>query len=42
MTGIAQHQLKRMFTRWKFDTGLGLTSPKMKMGLVLCNRLLGI
>ena len=42
MFGVAQHQLKRMFTRWKFDTRLGLTRPEMKMRLVLCNRFLGI
>src|SRR6267143_1112350 len=42
MLGVAQHELKSMFSRWKFDTCLGLARAKMKMRLVLCNRFVGI
>src|SRR5580692_32333 len=42
MTRVAQYQLKCVFSGWKLDTGLGLSGPKMKMRLVLCNRFLGI
>ena len=31
MAGVAQHELKRMFSRWKFDTRLGLARAKMQM-----------
>ncbi len=42
MTGIAEHELERMFAGGQFDTCLGLTRSKMKMGFILRNRFVGI
>ena len=42
MTGVAQHELKCMFSGWKFDARFGLARSKMKMCLVLRNRFVGI
>jgi len=42
MLGVAQHELKSMFSGWKFDTRLGLARAEMKMRLVLCNRFIGV
>src|SRR5260370_2559558 len=42
MLGVAEHELKGMFSGWKFDTRLGLARAKMKMRLVLWNRFVGV
>ena len=42
MLGIAEHELKSMFSGWKLDTRLGLARAKMKMRLVLINRFVGV
>ena len=42
MTGIAQHELERMLAGRQFDTCLGLTRSKMKMGFILRDRFVGI
>ena len=42
MSGVAQYQLQGVLAGWKFNSGLGLARSKMKMRLVLWNRLIGI
>ena len=42
MAGVAQHELKCMFTGRKFDARFGLTCSKMEVRLVLCNRFVWI
>ena len=42
MTGVAEHELKRLVTGWEFNPGLGLPRAEMKMGLVLRNGFVGI
>src|SRR5882672_10283716 len=42
MLGIAEHELKGMFSGWQFDARLGLARAKMKMRLVLWNWFVGV
>ena len=42
MLSIPQHQLESVFAGRQVYTPLGLTGSEMKMGLVLCNRLVGV
>src|SRR5262245_53225474 len=42
MLGVAQHELKRVLARRKFDPGFGLARPEMQMRLVLRDRFVRI